>query len=186
MLIWSLILITPPASAAEMDKILTDQRAVIERPQKESDRPQVNWYWQQIKTIAASEFSGWDMELAVSPSYKIGGDDEGIMLGASIPLYSKEKKLARKKATRDFLEAGAKLCAQLEEALQTYLIYRQAYANYEMLAQDEGAGMLDKLVDVQVKIVQQEALITQSHRQLQAFIKPFSTDVKILSWDKVQ
>ena len=46
-------------------------------------------------------------------------------------------------------------------------------------------GMLDKLVKMQVQIVQQEALITQSHRQLHSFIAPFDPDVKILSWDKV-
>ncbi|MEE4357091.1 MAG: hypothetical protein V2I97_11535 [Desulfococcaceae bacterium] len=127
-----------------------------------------------------------DIELAVRPSYKLGGDDEGVMLGATIPLYSKEKKLARGKAARDFLDDGAKLCAQLEEALRSYLIYQQAYSNYEMLAQDEGSDILDKLVKIQVDIVKQESLITQSHRQLQSFIAPFSTEVKILGWEKAQ
>ncbi|MEZ4527705.1 MAG: hypothetical protein R2941_17440 [Desulfobacterales bacterium] len=175
-----------PAEEKPLDLVIKQQRAVIAWPQTEHERPQVNWYWQQIRKIAATQFSGMDMELAVSPSYKTGGDDEGFLLGATIPLYSKEKKLARNKAARNFLDEGAKLCAQLEEALRTYLIYQQAYSNYEMLAQDEGSDILDKLVKVQVDIVKQEALITQSHRQLQSFIAPFCSEVKILGWEKAK
>jgi len=183
LMIWSGITL---AEETQLNTVLKQQRAVIAWPQTEHERPQVNWYWQQIRKIAAEQFAGMDMELAVSPSYKIGGDDEGVSFGATIPLYSKEKKLARNKAARNFLDEGAKLCAQLEEALRTYLIYQQAYSNYEMLAQDEGSDILDKLVTVQVNIVKQEALITQSHRQLQGFIAPFSSEVKILGWEKAQ
>lgn len=197
----SLMLITTAAMAEETRKkdlqpILKNQKAAIFWPQTEHQRPQVNWYWKRIKSIASKEFKGSNYQLTVGTGYKIGGDDKGISISASIPVYvsresiissqSKKDKLAQRKLALAFLDTGAKLCAQLERALARYLILQQAYTNYELLAQDEGAAIIEKLVDTQIKIVETEAEITQSHRQLQSLISPFSSAIKILSWDKGQ
>jgi len=111
-------------------------------------------------------------------------EDQRVLIGGSIPLYSKKEKQSQNDSAVSFLNTGSKLCSQLESALRTYLIYKQAYSNYEMLAQEEGSGMFDKLITTQIKIVETEALITQTHRDLLSLLDPFDEEPRIYGWDK--
>jgi len=125
--------------------------------------------------------------LKLNAGYQIGDvniEDQKFLVGGSIPLYSKKEKLAQGENAVNFLNKGSKLCSQLESALRTYLIYKQAYSNYEMLAQEEGSGMFDKLITTQIKIVETEALITQTHRDLLSLLDPFDEEPRIYGWDK--
>lgn len=168
-----------------MSEVLKNQRSVI-KPQSELERPQVNWYWTEIKK-KAKKYAGWSLDLKLNAGYQIGDvniENQKVLIGGSIPLYSRKEKLAQNDSAAAFLNKGSALCSQLESALRTYLIYQQAYSSYEMLAQDEGSGMFDKLIAMQIKIVDTEALITQTHRDLLSLLDPFDEDPRIYGWDK--
>ena len=177
--------LTAKAKGDALTQAVESQRDAV-KYQSELERPQVNWYWTEIKK-KAKDFAGWNLDLKLNAGYQIDANDasdNGFLIGGTIPLYSKKEKMQQKTDAKAFLHEGAKLCSQLECALRIYLIYQQAYANYEMLAQDEGAGMFEKLIGTQVKLVETEALITQTHRQLQTLLDPYDENPKIFSWDK--
>lgn len=152
-------------------------------PQKESERPSVNWYWRKIRAIAARDFSGMDLEFVLNTTWQAEGENKGPGVGWSIPLYSKEKRLNRREAAENFLRRGAELIGHLETSLKSRRVYVESLRFIQARARDDGIEMLDKYQEMQVKIIKEESLITQYHRELQALIDPYTPKVKIHSSD---
>lgn len=152
-------------------------------PQKESERPSVNWYWRKLRAIAARDFSGMDLEFTLNTTWQAEGENKGPGVGWSVPLYSKEKRLKRREAAESFLRRGAELIGRLEAALRSRDVYSESLRFVKARARDDGIEMITKYQELRLKIIEEESMITRYHRELQALIDPYTRRVEIYSND---
>ncbi len=122
-----------------------------------------------------------DLEFTVNTTWQAEGENKGPGFGWTVPLYSKEKRLKRREAAEKFLREGAALIGRLEVALDSRRLYNESLRFVKARSKDNGIDVITKFQELQLKIIQEEALITQYHRELQALIDPYSTQVKIHS-----
>lgn len=148
--------------------------------------PAPNEYWAMIRKIAAEQFKGINLELSLNTGYNFGdGDERGLTMGFSVPIYSKKDRIKVHEEAVKFLHQGAELIASLEEAIATRKIHVNALQFLKARMNDEGIEAAKAYFDMLTKIAHQDALIVQFHRQLQSLIKPFSSDVEIVNVENV-
>lgn len=145
------------------------------------DRPTPDDYWRQIRKIAASEYSGMDLEVSINTGYQFGGENKGAALGVSVPLYSKKEKLSRRGQVVKFQQAGAELISRLETAMAQAKIYREGAKFLQAKFTEEGVQAVESYFKMLAQIAETESAITQYHREIQSLIRPFTGTVQIVS-----
>lgn len=144
-----------------------------------SGRPTAKEYWRVIRTIAADELSRANLELELDTGYSYYFEEgeqypgNNVSVGVKFPLYSAKEKKAKRDAAVKFQQKGAGLIADLEEAVLTKELYIRELPWLKM-RRDDGIDAAREYIEIQRKIVEQEAKIKQAHRELQALIEPFT------------
>jgi len=150
------------------------------------EKPTPDDYWRLIRKAAQSAYSGMDIEFSVNTSYQFEGENRGPAFGVSVPLYSKKEKLRRRSEVVKFQQEGAELIQKLETAISQAKIFKDASKFLQARFEDEGVAAVTAYYDQLAKIAEQEAMITQYHRELQSLILPFSGKDEINIKDIVQ
>lgn len=152
----------------------------------EEKRPTPDEYWKLIRKAAKEAYSGMDMEFTLNTAYQFEGENKGPSFGVSVPLYSKKEKLRRRSEVVKFQQEGAELIQKLETAIAQAQIFKDASKFLKAKFEDEGINAVTAYYDQLAKISEQEAQITQYHREIQSLIFPFTGKVEIKNTELAQ
>lgn len=183
--------------------ICTICSAVLCRPAVAANRlPTPDEYYLILREIAEKEYKGRGFDATLQTGYTFSyGDttseyigDSGMIMTSSasgnkqsrhnvganitIPLFSKEERLAQRQKVIDFLQQGTELIQKLELAIRTREIQIETLTVLNETAKEGVQGAL-AIKDMQVEIVRQETLIKQYHRDIQSLINPFKEGLNL-------
>ena len=149
----------------------------------ENDKPTPDEYWQQIRKIAAGEFSGIDLNPVLTTRYQFEGDYSGWGVGMNmdLPLWNKKRQQEKREKAVKFLQAGATLVQKLETTINTLKLLKEKSRFLKAIMRDEGVESVDAFFKTEQEIIKQQALAIQYHRELQGLINPLNSQVKIYS-----
>ena len=142
-----------------------------------------NEYWTQIRKTAANEFSGIELNPVIKTGYQFSGENEGpnINFQFDLPLWNKKQRFEKREQATKFLQTGAKLVKKLETCINTLSLWKEKSRFLKAMIQTEGVTSVKIFFETEKDIIEQQALETQLHRELQGLINPTSSVVKIYS-----
>lgn len=151
--------------------------------QAKEPRPSPDQYWQEIRQLAAVEFTGLDINPVLTTGYQFSGDNQGPSVGVQfdLPLWSKQRQSEKRDRAVKFLQKGAKLVRELETSINILELLHEKATFLKAIMQNNGVESVEAFFNAQQEIIKYKGLVTQYHRELQGLIRPVSDSVHINS-----
>ena len=134
-------------------------------------------YWQQLNRAADEHFSGIDVDIKfeIGTVEKNAFDDSDTdqygKLVFSIPLLSKDSRIKREQAKRQFLKSGADLIREIEQAEKLIVQKKKYLVALKKMDDEGGIEMLDKIAGIQADIIKLETERAAAIRKLEGYLK---------------
>lgn len=135
-------------------------------------------YWRQIQQITAKEFGGWNAEVKIHTAYNFESSESsstgrGIGIGLSMPIYSKQQKIASRIAARDFSEHGSKLVREYKESIAHGEITADECRYKQSIMSEYGVAAVDSYFECKRKLASQKLVMEEKERNIKGLLDPY-------------
>lgn len=141
-------------------------------------------YWRQIQKITAKEFGGWNAEVKIHTAYNFESSEssstgKGIGIGLSMPIYSKQQKIASRLAARDFSEHGSKLVREYKESIAHGEITADECRYKQSIMSEYGVAAVDSYFECKRKLASQKLIMEEKERNISSLLDPYLKNPEI-------
>lgn len=131
--------------------------------------------WRTLKKEAKARFEG----LELNPVFKTGFENDEFeytaraTLEIELPIFSKEKRIKRKKESTAFLEKGSLIIREIMENRKNIRIKKELVQLYAQVAKEEGEKAIVKLADIKEELIAVTEKEKEAVRNFDALVRPF-------------
>lgn len=153
-------------------------RNMQQQVKQQCDKKNADGYWKQIQRITADEFGGWNAEVKIHTAYNFESSEssstgKGVGIGLSMPIYSKQQKIASRIAARDFSEHGSRLVREYKESIAHIGVIFEECQYMESIIAEYGVEAVKASYDCKRRLESQILVIEQKERDIRMVIDPF-------------